>query len=123
MMADYNQDQTKRTEKMAREIAIGQQRLNEQNPQYDPDLRYDDVLKWADNVNHPAHYTKGSIECLDAIKASMSKEQYSGYLKGAILKYIWRMDYKGKAVEDLKKAAFYLERLIKERVMECSTQS
>ena len=115
MMADYNQDQTKRTEKMAREIAIGQQRLNEQNPQYDPDLRYDDVLKWADNVNHPAHYTKGSIECLDAIKASMSKEQYSGYLKGAILKYIWRMDYKGKAVEDLKKAAFYLERLIKER--------
>ena len=56
---------------------------------------------------------------MDAIKASMSK-QYSGYLKGAILKYIWRMDYKGKAVEDLKKAAFYLERLIKEKEIECS---
>lgn len=100
---------------MAREIAIGQQGMKEQNPQFDPDLRYDDVLKWANNVNHPPHYTKGSIECLDAIKASMSKEQFIGYLKGAILKYIWRMDYKGKALEDLKKAAFYLERLIKEK--------
>ena len=117
-MADYNYDETKRTERMAKNIAVAQQRLFEQKPQYDPQMQY----KKDDMVNHPPHYTNGGIECLDAIKASMSKDQYAGYLKGAILKYLWRMDYKGNALEDIKKAHFYLERLIKEKEEDCLMQ-
>ena len=66
-----------------------------------------------DLVNHPPHYTQGGIECLDAIKASMSREQFLGYLKGNEMKYVWRYEHKG-GVEDLKKANFYLTRLIAE---------
>jgi hypothetical protein len=60
----------------------------------------------------PDHY-KGEIECIDAIKSSMTKEQYLGYLKGNIQKYIWRYDKKN-GIEDLKKAQVYLGWLIKE---------
>ena len=65
-------------------------------------------------VNHPPHYTKGGIECIEAIKASMTKEAYKGYLKGNVLKYIWRYEDKGKSVEDLKKAQVYIGFLLKE---------
>jgi hypothetical protein len=42
----------------------------------------------------------------------MSNEEFCGYLKGNVLKYVWRYRYKGKPVEDLKKARWYLDRLI-----------
>lgn len=64
-----------------------------------------------DPVNHPAHYTRGGIECIDAIKASMSPEAFHGFLQGNAMKYIWRHDLKGKPVEDLDKAMWYLTRL------------
>lgn len=67
-----------------------------------------------DNVNHPPHYTVGDIECIDAIKASMSEEAYRGYLKGAVLKYLWRYVYKNKPKEDIDKAQWYLSRLQEE---------
>lgn len=67
----------------------------------------------SDNVNHPAHYTQGGIECIEAIKASMSRDAFCGYLKGNALKYIWRYTDKG-GVEDLRKAAVYLSWLIEE---------
>lgn len=70
--------------------------------------------KSADAVNHPSHYTSGGIECIAAIKASMSAEEYRGYLKGNVMKYLWRYESKGKPAEDLKKARTYLEWLIKE---------
>ena len=64
-----------------------------------------------DNVNHPSHYTKGGIECIEAIKASMSPEGFQDYCKGNVLKYIWR--WRDKAgVEDLKKASVYLNWLV-----------
>ena len=66
-----------------------------------------------DPVNNPAHYNTGAVECIQAIEESMSLEQFKGYLKGNCQKYIWRMSYKGKALEDLKKARWYLDRLIK----------
>lgn len=69
-----------------------------------------DIVK--DNVNHPSHYTQGGIECLDAIEASMPAEGFQDYCKGNILKYIWRYRFKN-GVEDLKKAQFYLGRMIK----------
>lgn len=65
-----------------------------------------------DLVNHPNHYTSGGIECIDAIKASMTPIEYAGFLKGQVLKYAWRYRLKGKPVQDLKKARFYLDRLI-----------
>ena len=66
-----------------------------------------------DSVNHPAHYTQGGIECIDAIKASMGAEKFKGFLKGNAMKYLWRYEIKG-GVEDLRKAQWYLDRLIKE---------
>ena len=68
-----------------------------------------------DNVNHPPHYTKGDIECIDGIKASMSNAEYLGYLKGAVMKYLWRYQYKNKPEEDLKKCLWYLQRMIEEQ--------
>jgi hypothetical protein len=65
-----------------------------------------------DPVNRPGHYTSGGIECIDALEASMSPIEYAGFLKGQVFKYIWRYRLKGKPVQDLKKARFYLDRLI-----------
>lgn len=64
-----------------------------------------------DVVNHPSHYTDGGIECIDALEAQLTTEEYRGYLKGNIAKYVWRERHKGKT-ESLKKAQFYLNRLI-----------
>ena len=65
-----------------------------------------------DPVSHPSHYTSGGIECIDAIKASMSKLEYEGFLKGNLIKYTWRYRDKG-GLQDLHKANWYLDRLIK----------
>ena len=63
-------------------------------------------------VERPDHYNTGAIEAIEAISASMDSEQYFGYLKGNVMKYLWRYDYKDKPVEDLRKADWYLNRLI-----------
>ena len=68
-----------------------------------------------DPVNHPSHYASGGIECIEAIKASMSREAFLGYLKGNVQKYMWRYEKKANPVEDLKKARWYQERLIAEQ--------
>lgn len=64
-----------------------------------------------DAVDHPYHYKQGGIEYIDAIEASMTKEDFAGYLKGNIIKYSWRYKMKN-GVEDLKKAERYLKKLI-----------
>ena len=69
--------------------------------------------KEEDNINHPAHYTQGGIECIEAIKASMTASEFRGYLKGNAMKYMWRYQLKN-GVEDLRKAQWYLNRLIGE---------
>ncbi len=63
-------------------------------------------------VERPDHYNTGAIEAIEAIRASMDADQYFGYLKGNVMKYLWRYDYKEKPVEDLRKADWYLNRLI-----------
>lgn len=67
-----------------------------------------------DPVNHPAHYTAGGIECLDAIEAAVCKYEkpMHAFLAGQVIKYIWRAPLKGGYYEDLKKAQFYLNRMI-----------
>ena len=65
-----------------------------------------------DSIN-PDHYKSGDIECIDAIKASLDKQQFKGYLKASIIKYLWRYEKKN-GLEDLQKANWFLQRLIKE---------
>jgi len=63
-----------------------------------------------DSVNKPEHY-QGDIECIEAIEAAMSHEEFIGYLRGNIFKYNWR--YRNKnGIEDLRKAEWYLRKLI-----------
>jgi hypothetical protein len=64
-----------------------------------------------DPVNSPQHYASGSIECIEAIEASMGSEAFKGFLKGNVQKYVWRYEGKG-GVESLQKAQWYLNRLI-----------
>ena len=66
-----------------------------------------------DVVNHPAHYTKGGIECIDAIQAALTPEEFRGYCKGNAIKYSWRERHKG-GNEDLKKASWYLTKISEE---------
>lgn len=70
-----------------------------------------------DLINHPLHYTSGDakcssckkeIECIDVVR-NMS------FNLGNAIKYIWRFDHKGAAIDDLKKALWYIEDEIKKR--------
>ena len=74
-----------------------------------PPLEYGGLTD--DPVNHPSHYTEGEIECIEAICAQLTLEEYRGYLKGAIAKYVWREKHKG-GKESLRKAQWYLQRLL-----------
>lgn len=66
-----------------------------------------------DAVKKPSHYNQHGIEAIKAIEASMSPEEFKGYLKGNFLKYGWRYKYKGAPKQDLEKARWYLDELIK----------
>ena len=71
-------------------------------------------VPWAtkDDVNHPAHYTtNGGIECIEAIEAQLTPEEYRGYLKGNCVKYLWREKYKGGR-QSVEKCQWYLTRLL-----------
>ena len=67
-----------------------------------------------DNVNSPAHYTQGGIECIDAIKAAViGLKNIEAVCTANVIKYLWRWKFKN-GLEDLKKAKWYLDYLIKE---------
>ena len=116
-MSNYERDEQRRQE-MAQERqeekawnTTGSAQKMSQSPQYNPTLRYDDptVKSLRDPVEHPAHYTFGKIEVLDAIE-----DWGLDYHRGNILKYIVRAGKKGdNLVEDLRKARFYLDRYIR----------
>lgn len=65
----------------------------------------------ADNINNPAHYTAGGIECIDAIQAALNAEEFRGFCKGNVLKYVWRERQKG-GNESVGKADWYMKRLL-----------
>ena len=71
----------------------------------------DHNLHFFDPVEKPVHYAAGSVECIDAIEAQMTPEEFRGYLKGNVVKYLWRERKKG-GKESLKKAKWYLNKLI-----------
>ena len=67
-----------------------------------------------DVVNHPSHYTKGSIECIDAIdSATVGKTGIEAVAVANIIKYLWRYEEKG-GLESVRKAQWYLNKLISE---------
>lgn len=66
-----------------------------------------------DVVNKPSHYNQSGIECIDAIKAALTPTEFRGYIKGNLIKYTWREEYKN-GDEDLKKAQWYLNKLVSE---------
>lgn len=76
----------------------------------------------ADPVNSPSHYKVGGIETIDYMKAKSTPEEFKGHLRLTAIKYLSRTGYKGDALEDLKKAQWYLNRLIKECEAEPTTK-
>ena len=67
-----------------------------------------------DNVNHPAHYTAGRVECIDALAAATTGlEGVEAVCTANAIKYLWRWKRKN-GIEDIDKAIWYLERLKKE---------
>jgi len=64
----------------------------------------------ADPVTHPAHYTAGSIECIDAIRAALGVEGFVAHCRATAIKYAWRAGAKEHYAEDLRKGAWYLTR-------------
>lgn len=79
-----------------------------------------ELMVQTDNVDHPSHYTSGGIECIDAMKAMLAGYEqakiatkfYWHFLSGQVLKYLWRWPLKERPLQDLKKARWYLDRLI-----------
>lgn len=76
--------------------------------------RTDDAQAF-DPVQKPAHYAAGKVECIDATEAALQgdTDPVSAFLRGQVIKYVWRMHGKGAPLQDAKKAAWYLERLIR----------
>ena len=64
----------------------------------------------ADPVNHPAHCTRGAIECIDAMEAALGRDAVISFCQGNAFKYAWRAGQKGDRAEDLRKAAWYANR-------------
>lgn len=63
-----------------------------------------------DNIN-PTHYKHGKIECINILWDQLSKEEFKGFCKGLIIKYLCRADYKN-GTEDYKKAEWYMKKLV-----------
>ena len=65
----------------------------------------------ADNVNRPAHYTQGGIECIDAMISAFGKEAVKTYCRINAFKYLWRSEHKNHT-EDIRKAIWYLNKYL-----------
>lgn len=64
-----------------------------------------------DPVERPPHYNTGEVECIEAIESMLSADEYRGYLRATAFAYRWRYRHKN-GIEDLKKAAWYENRLL-----------
>ena len=63
-----------------------------------------------DMVTHPPHYQSGGIECIEAIRAALGLDGFVAHCRGNAIKYSWRAGKKDETAQDLKKAAWYLNR-------------
>jgi hypothetical protein len=78
---------------------------------YDPATSAQSPASAVDMVNKPPHYQGNGVECIEAIQAALTPEEFRGYLKGNAMKYIWRERTKGQD-ESVQKAEWYLKRLL-----------
>ena len=69
----------------------------------------------SDLVNNPEHYKAGGIETIDFIQAKLSDDEFIGYLKGNLFKYLSRAGKKNDEVQDLEKAQWYLRKLLEQK--------
>jgi len=92
---------------------VKSKRVYEKKIDHSHDMSYENEITY-DSVNAPAHYLHGKKETIDVITDCMTNDEFHGYLKGNILKYVSRYKWKGEPLEDLQKASWYLNRLIKE---------
>ena len=68
--------------------------------------------KIKDMVNNPPHYTRGGIEAIDYMEAKSTPEEFTGHLRLTALKYLSRTGYKDDTLQDLKKAQWYINKLV-----------
>ena len=92
---------------------VKSKRVYEKRIDHGHDMSYENEITY-DSVNAPAHYLHGRKETIDVITDCMTNDEFHGYLKGNILKYVSRYKFKGEPLEDLQKAHWYLNRLIQE---------
>jgi len=95
------------------EQPIDNKRTYKYEKDFSHDVSYENERKH-NNVHSPSHYMHGKKETIDVIRDCMESDEYHGYLKGNVLKYVSRYKFKGEPLEDLQKANWYLNRLIKE---------
>ena len=69
-------------------------------------------FKKVETVEHPQHYNQGNIECIDAMESAFGADEVSSFCKLNAFKYLWRAGDKINTVEDLKKARWYIDKII-----------
>ena len=95
------------------EVPIDGKRTYRYEKDHSHDISYENERKH-DNVHSPSHYKHGKKETIEVIQDCMTDDEYHGYLKGNVLKYVSRYKFKGEPLQDLEKANWYLGRLIME---------
>lgn len=84
--------------------------------------RFDDVYEFVNTLysslskKQEERYKHGNIECIVALRSCLSEEEFRGFCKGNVIKYLWRSEYKG-GKEDLEKARDYLDYLLEEEII------
>lgn len=69
-------------------------------------------FKRIETVDHPQHYNQNGIECIDAMIAAFGQAEVISFCKLNAFKYLWRAEHKNNALEDLKKAQWYINKSI-----------
>lgn len=70
------------------------------------------LKKDEEKVNHPQHYNQNGIECIDAMIAAFGQAEVISFCKLNAFKYLWRAEHKNNALEDLRKAQWYINKSI-----------
>lgn len=65
-----------------------------------------------ETVNHPKHYVRNSIECIDAMQECFGVEEVQSFCKLNAFKYLWRCENKSNMKEDIEKARWYLNKYL-----------
>ena len=93
----------------------GADRRDASESDFQPLTSVEDAQPAPDMVNHPPHYqSDNGIECIDAIRAALGRDGFIAYCIGNSMKYQWRE--KADKLEDMRKAAWYLNRAIEEQL-------